>query len=431
MSEAACGNYERARLPLRAREAAPVRVGEIEIQARLFAGEFGTRWTTSAGVEIEVVHFGEWNREAGPDFRAARLRFADGTERDGDIEVDTDPRDWENHGHARNPAYAGVVLQLYVESGGPVAFARTFENREVLQARLELTPSPSHVLKHLPGTVEPDVARAMIEAAADFRLRQKVRSRAQAVSLHGADGALFFAIATGMGYKNNSIPFLLVAQRTGLRIAASPSGNARLFGLAGFLEPRTFDAADDVTRDYLKPLWEEWWAIRDQMARLVLPVSMWRLSGLRPANHPHRRLGALGATARQFDTLRAKIKKNGIEGFEEFFLSLGDDYWTHHWNLSASRLDRDLALVGADRVRDLAINAFTPGLPMEDARAALETLRGPTASGKITRACEWLVGKIDSKLTRSALHQQGLIQLYNDFGFLSPLEAWGKIRSDA
>jgi hypothetical protein len=68
---------------------------------------------------------------------------------------------------------------------------------------------------------------------------------------------------------------------------------------------------------------------------------------------------------------------------------------------------------------------------MEDARAALEKLRGPTASGKITRACEWLVGAVDPKLIRSALHQQGLIQLYNDFGFLSPLEAWGKIRSGA
>ena len=424
-------NYEQARLSSRAQESVPARMREIEIQARLFAGEFGTRWTTSAGVEVEVMHFGEWNREAGPDFRAARLRFADGNERDGDIEVDTDPRDWENHGHARNPAYAGVVLQLYVETGGPMAFARTFENREVLQARLDLEQSPPRALNRLPGTVEVSVARAMIEDAADFRLRQKLRSRAQAVSLHGADGALFSAIATGLGYKNNSIPFLLVAQRTGLRIAASPSGQARLLGLAGFLEPRTFDTADDVTRDYLKPLWDEWWTIRDQMTRLVLPASMWRFAGLRPSNHPHRRLGALGATARRFDRLRAASKRDGIEGFQDFFISVTDDYWTRHWNLSAARLDRDLALVGADRVRDLAINAFAPGLPMEAARAALEKLRGPTASGKITRACEWLVGAVDPKLIRSALHQQGLIQLYNDFGFLSPLEAWGKIRSGA
>ncbi|MFZ4597849.1 MAG: DUF2851 family protein [Terrimicrobiaceae bacterium] len=410
-------------------ESVPPRMPEIEIQARLFNGEFGTHWITTRGAGVEVVHFGEWNREAGPDFRGARLRFSDGSERDGDIEVDVDPRDWENHGHASNPAFAGVLLQLFVHASGPQAFARTLENREVVQARLDINEPRARPLSRIPGTVEREAAVAMIEEAADFRLRQKQTAYSTAVTLHGADTALFHAIAAGLGYKNNSVPFLLLAQRTGIRVAGSASGAARLFGLAGFLEPRTFDAADGVTRDYLKPLWEDWWAVRDGLARLVLPGSVWKLSGLRPSNHPHRRIGALAAVARGFGDLRRAAKRDGIRGFEKFFDGLTDEYWSRHWNLSAARLDRDLALVGADRVRDLVINAWIPSLPLELAREELARRTGPTASGKVLRACEWLIGGTDARLFKTALHQQGLLQLYSDFGSLTPIEAWVRIRS--
>ena len=107
-------DYERVRLGGFVNESSTGRKSEIEIQARLFAGEYGMRWETTCGPSVEVVHFGQWNREAGPDFKGARLRFGDGEESAGDIEVDMDARDWERHGHATNPAYCGVRLQLFV-----------------------------------------------------------------------------------------------------------------------------------------------------------------------------------------------------------------------------------------------------------------------------------------------------------------------------
>lgn len=421
-------HYARARAARTLRERTRSGLSEMEIQARLFAGGYGTRWATTDGGDIEVLHFGEWNREAGPDFKGARFRFSDGTEATGDLEVDPDARDWERHGHATNPAYAGVLLQLFVDCDGASAFARTSDHRAVLQAVLsveEVSPAP---LRHSPGAVDTETALAMIGEAADFRLREKQSAHARALSLHGADTALFHAIAAGLGYKNNAIPFLLVAQRSGLRQAAAPGGEARLFGLAGFLEPRVFDRADGVTRDYLKPLWETWWVLRDSMARLTLARDTWKLSGLRPANHPHRRMGALAATARGFVQLRKNIRSGGRGGFEKFFESLEHPYWTSHWNLSAARLAGDIALVGADRVRDLIVNAFLPSLPLEKAREEMASLKGPFPGGRVRRACEWLTGSVDPKLMRTAAHQQGLLQLFSDFGSLTPLEAWGKIR---
>ncbi len=420
--------YDRARLSQTIHEQPSCGDSELEIQARLFAGEYGTRWSTVDGRAIEVVHFGEWNREAGPDFKGARVRLDGGPERTGDIEVDMDARDWERHSHATNPAFSGVVLQLFVNPSPAAAFARTSDHRAVDQAMLVLEGPKPIILRHQPGAVGPAEALAMIEEAADFRIRAKHAAHTRAVSLHGPDAALFHAIASGLGYKNNAIPFLLVAQRTGLRRASRPDGEALLFGLAGFLEPRTFDSVDDVTRLYLKPLWDTWWTERDSHERLILPKGSWRFSGLRPSNHPHRRMGALAATAAGFSRLRKQVRESGRSGFQDFFAALDHPYWTRHWNLSAARLDRDLALVGCDRVTDLLVNAFLPSLPIEKAREEMAKLPGTTPGGRVRRACEWLTGNADSHLMRGALHQQGLLQLYTDFGSLTALEAWAIIQ---
>ena len=422
------GNYEQARLGSLVSESSPGRMSEIEIQARLYSGEYGTRWTTTGGRAVEVLHFGQWNREAGPDFKAARLRFGAEDECAGDIEVDMDARDWERHGHATNPAYDGVHLQLFVGRTSPVAFARTSDSREIPQAHLQIEAQSPPILRHVPGSVATDVALAMIEEAAEFRLRSKHAAHARAVTLHGAETALFHSLAAGLGYKNNSIPFLLAAQRTGLRAAAGPDGEARLFGLSGFLHPTEFDEADPVTKDYLKPLWEKWWGIRDGMSRLVLPHSLWKFSGIRPSNHPHRRMGALASAASNFARLLANIRASGKRGFEDFFASLSHPYWSRHWNLAAAKLDGEMALVGSDRVRDLLVNAFLVSLPIEKAREEIKDLRGGTPSGRLKKASEWLSGSVDPQLMRTARQQQGLLQLFADFGSLSALEAWGKIQ---
>ena len=421
-------SYEQARLGSAVSEPSPGHMSELEIQARLFAGEYGTRWTTTGGRSAEVLHFGQWNREAGPDFKGARLRFGTSEECAGDIEVDMDARDWERHGHATNPAYDGVQLQLFVHQTSPVAFARTSDSREIPQAHLRIeAQSPPH-LRCVPGSVATAAALVMIEEAAEFRLRTKHAAHARAVTLHGAETALFHSLAAGLGYKNNSIPFLLAAQRTGLRAAAGPDGEARIFGLSGFLQPTAFDEADPVTKDYLKPLWEKWWGLRDDMSRLVIPRSLWKFSGIRPSNHPHRRMGALAAVASNFSRLLASIRSDGKRGFEVFFTSLSHPYWSRHWNLSAAKLGGEVALVGSDRVRDLLVNAFLVSLPIEKAREEMNALRGGTPSGRLKKASEWLVGSVDFHLMRTARQQQGLLQLFADFGSLSALEAWGKIQ---
>src|SRR5260370_41341845 len=71
---------------------------ELELQARWFAGDFGRQFVTSSGDKIDIVQFGTWNREAGPDFRDTAIRVNGSEPIRGCIEIDLTDRNWETHG---------------------------------------------------------------------------------------------------------------------------------------------------------------------------------------------------------------------------------------------------------------------------------------------------------------------------------------------
>src|SRR5260370_40527229 len=48
---------------------------ELELQARWVAGDFGKEFVTTNGDKIDIIQFGVWNRETGPDFRDAASRI--------------------------------------------------------------------------------------------------------------------------------------------------------------------------------------------------------------------------------------------------------------------------------------------------------------------------------------------------------------------
>ena len=108
--------------------APPAAMPEIEWQARWFAGDFGRRFRSVTGDEIEIVQFGTWNCEAGPDFSDAVIRLNGGDAVRGTIEFDLADRSWETHGHSTNSAFDDAVLHVFVQQSGRVFFAQNLCN---------------------------------------------------------------------------------------------------------------------------------------------------------------------------------------------------------------------------------------------------------------------------------------------------------------
>ena len=151
----------------------------------------------------------------------------------------------------------------------------------------------------------------ILDAAAQFRLQRKALRLQRLTELHGSNEALFQELAAALGYKQNKLPFILLAQRLSLKgLRVQPNDiEPVLFGLAGFLGAPDLAGFAPGTRQYLRVLWDHWWPQRAELERFILPPRTWRLSGTRPLNHPQRRLAALAGIAADWPRLLRSLGK--------------------------------------------------------------------------------------------------------------------------
>jgi hypothetical protein len=408
----------------------PRKLPELELQAHWFAGDFGRDFTTTDGRQITIVQFGVWNREAGPDFAEAAIALDGAEPVRGWIELDPDARDWERHGHAENPTYDGVVLHVFTERGGAEFFTRTSQHRLVPQVLLDVAaltaelPNPQPEAK--PGRclgplreLAEEKVREVLLGAAQFRLRRKGVALARLAELHGADEALYQALAATLGYKNNKLPFTLLAQRLPLKLLRKADADALLFGVAGFLPASDLRRFDAPTRSYLRGLWEKWWPQRAEYERLALAPSLWTLSGQRPVNHPQRRLAALAEIVRHWPKVRALAKACEPRAMHKFFADLADQYWDHHFTVTSKPAAARMALVGESRVTEMLMNVFFPLAMHADPQRWIGCKNVPAVLGnrRVETAAQRLFGDDPRRRTllKTAAAQQGLLQIYEDF----------------
>ncbi len=398
---------------------------ELAWQARWFSGACGRTFTTTDGRPLEVTDFGEWNREAGPDFARACIRL-DGEERHGAIEVDLDAAGWEQHRHATNPDYENVALHVIVQRPARRHFSRTASHREVPQICLADHPGsaaewepqapsrPGRCLAPL-RTLSPASLAELLTVAARRRLERKSQILAAMITAHGEDHALYEALAVTLGYKNNQLPFRLLAQRVPARLAATPRGEALLFGLAGFLEKPEPPAG--LARQQAAVLWRNWWKQRAAHQHGILGRQAWQLSGVRPANHPLRRLGALVAVARRWKTVRPALESGQFSRLQQTLGNLEHPFWSHHSTFHSPRRPTPLALLGTDRIREIYANLMLPFALVRGVEPAgwHDLPAGPPNATLRVVAARLFGGTLPTALPRKLFVHQGLLQIYADF----------------
>lgn len=409
------------------------RLNEHELQAHWFAGDFGREFVTTDGQRVRVVQFGVWNHEPGPDFIEAAVSFDGGAPVRGCVELDPDVRDWERHGHGKNPAFEQTILHVVTQRGGGEFFTRTREHRLVPQVVLDVTrltdgpPTPQPEAK--PGrcvgplrSLSEEKVREILLGAAEHRLKRKAAALARLSEIHGPDEALYQALATTLGYKSNKLPFTLLAQRLPLKVLreAKVEADALLFGVAGFLPTHDLRPFSADSRDYLRGLWEAWWPRRAESERLTIPAGLWKFGGQRPVNHPQRRLAALAQIVRHWSKIRALRQRCDPAQIVDFFATLSDEYWDFHYTLTSKASAKRLALVGESRVTEMLANVFFPLAFAEDSSRWLgfKNLPASMSNNRVEIASLRLFGEnsaIADHLLHSAAMQQGLLQVYEDF----------------
>lgn len=405
---------------------------------------------TLDGRAVRVLHPGFWSYEGGPDFRGAVLQWDGESPRTGDVEIDLHSNGWHAHKHDRNPAFKDVALHVVWE-GDSRNNLPTLSIQSVLDSPLnELvlwlgTEAAQKFPEGLVGQcsaplrgLDAEKLTMLLRQAALVRFHGKAAHLQARARESGWEQALWEGSLRALGYKHNAWPMQRVAE---LRPRLCPAEarlsplalQARFLGVAGLL-PDELTRREAGTDDYLRRLWDFWWRERAGFDDCAMPHSLWHLHGLRPANHPQRRL-ALAAhwlTRGDLGSQLEKWRATEAEGpslpstLLEILQGGSDDFWSWHWTLRSKRLASSQPLLGAARVTDLAVNVILPWLW---ARAAGE--RNEAAQREAERRYfEWpraednavlrlarkrLLGSATPGSLTGAAAQQGLLQIVRDF----------------
>ncbi len=403
---------------------------------------------TADGRRVRVLHPGFWNREPGPDFRNAAIQFGDAPPVFGDVEVDLQPAGWHAHAHDRNPAFAKVILHVvWNGTRASAAPAPMLVLEKALDAPLAELNSwlGSETSENFPEALagrcaaplkllKSDRVQELLRQAAAVRREGKAAQMQARAREAGWEQALWEGLFRALGYKHNTWPMQTLAEnRVRLTSGADSSEHieARLLG-AGALLPDQLSRAQAET--HARRVWDFWWRDRDTFADAALPKALWRLHGVRPANHPQRRL-ALAARWLHRRDLTTRLEEWFMTDHQarELPASLlaalqvtADDFWSWHWTLRSARLAKAQPLLGEARVTDFAVNIILPWLWMRAVEGRNETLRKRAEAiyekwpagednAVLALARKRLLSDAAPKRLDSAAAQQGLLQIVRDF----------------
>ncbi|MBI2441296.1 MAG: DUF2851 family protein [Lentisphaerae bacterium] len=430
---------------------------------------------TERGQEIIVEHPGQWNLEEGPDFLGAVLRvLPEGRRLTGDVEIHVHPGAWQQHGHAKNPAYARVIAHVtYFPGAAPRAALPEGAIQVALQDALAANPFFS--FESLDLSAYPYAARAratpcaqvlqgwdpgrvaqLLETAGEQRLQAKTARMAGAIAAQGFAQTLYEEVMAALGYKNNRAPFRCLAQRLPLEtLRALSAGDplkayALLMGVAGLLPRQTPGRWDAATRVFVRRLWDHWWKQQAALGATALRRADWKLSGLRPQNHPQRRLMLAALLFAGKPELEARLSAlpaaeaaEAIKLMAALFPPLADatlrskpslrstsppadkpeteTYWQRRLTFGGKPQETPIALMGEGRIAALIANVLLPLLAAAGNRSVMRPafLRHlpPEEDNQILRqtARNLLGADHNPALYRSGLRQQGLLQIFHDF----------------
>ena len=409
---------------------------------------------TSEGEPVAVEHPGDWNLEAGPDFLNAVLLVGKGKRRvSGDLEIHIHPSGWNQHGHATDPRYANVrfhivyfqgmeipgLIQIPLQETLTTDPRFSFENIDVAAYPYSI-PSGDFLLLGM----HPDQKIQWLESAGEERLRLKAERFAFALQNKDPDQLLWEELMAALGYKNNKAPFRQLAVLLPLArlrsLAQTPNeAYALLLGLSGLLPANPDPAWDAETRKFVRSVWDIWWRQNAELKEQALNKFNWILAGIRPTNHPVRRLMAGAHYAFRIPRLEGEAPSeprikigNGSDGASPSTRNWLTTFSPNFWNMHISWKTRcdPTALVGTSRANAIMTNILVPWCAATGATELnLGHLPVEPTNSIIRQTAHTLFGPDHTpKVYRSALARQGLIQIFHDYLITHRLDELHKLQ---
>lgn len=292
------------------------------------------------GNSVEIMEFGKWNKDAGPDFLNAKIKIND-LVLAGNIELHVRSSDWIFHNHSHDPNYHNIILH--------VIFQHDIEITELTERRVPALELKDHIDEDIIWKYEKLVdGKQFIACEKIFnkekipinfhegnilkKLEEKSSELEQSLALHknNFEAILFHSLAYSFGLKVNAHIFKQIAESIDYSIINKIRQNplqleALLFGISGWL---------DKPEDGQMKIWKrEFEFVKTKFNISVLTLHP-KFLRLRPPNFPTIRLSQLANLYHQHQNLFSKVMeaKTADELYEIFRSVKASEYWDCHFN---------------------------------------------------------------------------------------------------
>ncbi|HNM31428.1 MAG TPA: DUF2851 family protein [Chitinophagales bacterium] len=316
---------------------------------------------TTHGTSLQILDFGRYNKDAGPDFWNAKIKIDD-IILVGNIELHINASDWITHKHNNDKKYNNVILHVVYNDGSinidiptlqlngriPPILLERYENMMQLQQPVICLNQAAAVDDF---TVEKWKERLLIQ-----RLERKSDGIFQELQNANNDWehVTYTLLGKYFGSHINKEAFEQLTHRLDYKILLKHADNlmqieALLLGTAGLLNK-------DFVEQYAIELKREYHFLKHKYQLQQMPEQYWQLLRIRPISFPTIRIAWFAQLLQRFPLFQ-QILKNEIFDFLEDIS--GSEFWETHYVLDKISTPKNKKMGKA--FKDvLKINVFAP-----------------------------------------------------------------------
>ncbi len=322
----------------------------------------------SDGNSIEILDFGKWNSDSGPDFLFAKIKI-NNLILAGNIEIHVKASDWIFHQHSQNSDYQNVILHVVFQNDADIL---EFKNKNIptLEIRNYIDEKICSNYHHFVNesrfipcekVFSPDkIPIGFHEENLIKKLEEKslVIEKDLKIQKNNFEAILFHYLAYAFGLKINAAIFKQLAETVDFSVINKIRQDktqleALFFGLAGWLE-NTVDHQSKIWKrefDFLKAKY--------QLPNVIISPKFLRL---RPANFPTIRLSQLADLYFQHSHLFSEvISAKNSEVLKTVFANIkASEYWNDHYNFGKISSVNTQKILSSNFIEIILLNAVLP-----------------------------------------------------------------------
>lgn len=320
------------------------------------------------GNTIEIIDFGKWNTDSGPDFLMAKIKIKNMILA-GNIELHVKSSDWIFHQHSKDPAYQNIILHVVFQNDVDIKEFKD-QNIPTLELRDHIDKNVfqkyENLLKEnlfIPCEKVFSSAKIPINFHEENLLKKLEEKSLEIESdllrhKNNYEAVMFHHLAYSFGLKVNASIFKQISESLDFNIINKIRQNrtqleALLFGISGWLKN---------SQDEQMKIWKREFNFLEAKYNVPEITIHPKFLRLRPPNFPTIRLSQLADLYFQHQNLFSKIitAENSNVLHQIFKEIKASEYWDNHFNFGKISSIHHPKVLTKDFIELIILNAILP-----------------------------------------------------------------------